>query len=266
MKTTGKIFDIKKYAIHDGPGIRTTVFFKGCPLHCWWCHNPESREVNTEFFVKEYRAGCAVIEFEQAVGQIMTAEEIFEEINKDSIFYDDSGGGVTFSGGEPLLQSEFLSLVLSLTKEHGIHSAVDTSGYVRWDDFNRINDLVDLYLYDLKIMDDTEHLKYVGVSNKTIHDNLKRLVSEGKKVIIRVPLIPGITDTDKNINAICLFLSFLTPLKRIDILPYNIFTKNKYKRFNKLNQLNDLISPSEQEINKIAEKFELFGFETKIGG
>ena len=173
----GKIFDIKRFAIHDGPGIRTTVFMHGCPLNCWWCHNPESiRKISRNNSDSESND-----KFDSACGSVQdplltewTVEKLFGEIQKDKIFFEESGGGVTLSGGEPMLQYEFLQSFLEECRNQDIHTVVDTSGYVPYQYFASINDYVDLYLYDLKIIDEEEHKKFTGVSNKLIIDNLKK--------------------------------------------------------------------------------------------
>jgi len=201
----GTIFDIKKYAIHDGPGIRTTVFFKGCPLRCRWCHNPEGQSSKPEMFVRPSRClkecseclsvcereaisrteispvidrercnscgKCAEVcpaEAIEVVGRQMSVQEVMAEVEKDMIFHDESGGGVTFSGGEPLLQPVFLSTLLEKSKEKDIHTTVDTSGYASFEIMEEIAKNVDLFLYDLKIMDEKKHKEYTGKSNKVI--------------------------------------------------------------------------------------------------
>jgi pyruvate formate lyase activating enzyme len=232
MKKTGQkgvIFDIKRYALHDGPGIRTTVFFKGCPLHCWWCHNPEGILEFPQEVVKlrgEEKTGTEII------GRETTVDELMEEIEKEVVFYDQSGGGVTFSGGEPLMQHDFLREMLTACKQKDIHTAVDTSGYVPFDRIESIKSAVDVFLYDLKIMDLDLHQKYTGSDNHLIIQNLKMLDKRGIKTIIRFPIIPGITDTKKNVNEMRDFLQHFKNINEIDLLPYHRFSEKKYNRLN----------------------------------
>ncbi len=230
----GTIFDIKKFAIHDGPGIRTTVFFKGCPLDCWWCHNPEGRKLETETLSVKPGGDASdscIPARTVVIGRDVSVASVMDEVMKDVIFYDESGGGVTFSGGEPMMQPEFLLVLLQACKENGLNTAVDTSGYAPWDDFKKIYDLIDLFLYDLKLMDDESHVKYTGVSNKLILENLARLSSMGSKVEPRIPLIPGITDTEENLEAIAEFLTPQKNIRHVVLLPYNRLGEDKFRKF-----------------------------------
>lgn len=264
----GIIFDIKRFAIHDGPGIRTIVFFKGCLLNCWWCHNPESIRVLPEIIkINSFNASREPdIEKEELFGRMYSVENLVNEIKKDQIFYDESGGGVTFSGGEPLLQIKFLEMVLQSCKSSGINTAVDTSGYINQHAFTRIYDLTDLFLFDLKIIDDELHQKFTGVSNKTILDNLKILTDRGNEVIVRIPLIPGITDTAKNLSDIASFVMNLKNIRKIDLLPYNEIAEFKYKRFNLPSRLGNLKSQDEEKLNEIKTYFGDLNLEVSLRG
>ncbi|OYT13869.1 MAG: hypothetical protein B6I19_02890 [Bacteroidetes bacterium 4572_114] len=162
----GIVFDIKRFAIHDGPGIRTTIFLKGCPLKCWWCHNPESQDIKTFTDVKTIVLDGAPFEKQEEIGKLMSVEELLEIIEKESVFYDESGGGVTFSGGEPLLQHEFLLEILKALKQKNIHTTVDTCGFAKWEIFEQIIDYTDLFLYDLKHIDQKKHKLFTGADNK----------------------------------------------------------------------------------------------------
>lgn len=228
---TGIIFDLKKYAIHDGPGIRTTVFLKGCPLDCWWCHNPESRRARPEKPARgPMRKRSSLLKTAGGVvGKPCTPDEVLREVEKDTIFYDESGGGVTFSGGEPLMQIEFLQALLEGCRRRGIHTAVDTSGYAPPEYFDRLCDSVDLFLYDLKLINADAHKKYTGVSNHLILENLKRLAARGAAVLPRIPLIPGITDTGENLSRTVFLLRSLDSISRVDLLPYNRIGEGKYE-------------------------------------
>ncbi len=259
--SAGLIFDLQKFAIHDGPGIRTTVFMKGCPLNCWWCHNPEGLRCEPEKIeIKNRRLR------EEFFGQEVSTVELMTEIKKDIIFYEQSNGGVTFSGGEPMNQIEFLDEMLRLCKKNGISTAVDTSGYVPFDYFEKIYDLVDLFLYDLKIMENNLHQKYTGVSNKLILDNLIKLADRGNKIIIRIPIIPYITDSRENLDDIADFLAPLENITDICLLPYNKLGEDKRERFGLANNLGKLATQENEEMNRLAVCFDSSRFRVKIKG
>jgi pyruvate formate lyase activating enzyme len=271
----GLVFDIKRFAVHDGPGIRTTVFFKGCPLSCRWCHNPESRSDDPQESVKHIVLDGKTYEQEEITGREMTVADVMKEVERDRIFYEESGGGVTLSGGEPLCQPDFCEALLKALKEQGFHTALDTSGYALQEEIRRALPYTDLFLYDLKIMDDDEHFKYTGVSNKQILENL-RILSEGKRnVVIRFPVIPEITDLDKNINAITEFLMSLRPHvnntltnspTELHLLPYNALAHNKYRRFQMEDQMEAGMEVSHERLSEITGMFETAGFMVKVGG
>lgn len=299
--TTGTIINIQKYCVHDGPGIRTTVFFKGCPLRCWWCHNPESHNPKHEImFFQERCQGCGVcvkrcpenaIEIKDSVpvwdekkcrlcgkctdfcpnnareyvGQDITKVELMQEIAKDMVFYEESGGGVTFSGGEPLLHADFLSEVLKSCKEKGINTAVETSGYAPWESFEKILGNVDLFLYDLKLMDSEKHKKYMGVGNEVILSNLKKLSSRGANIFARMPIIAGVNDDEEHINEAIKFLSEIKPLQ-VNLLPYHKMGMDKYRRLSKDYKLSGMEKPSDERLAEIADKFNKCGIKTRIGG
>jgi pyruvate formate lyase activating enzyme len=252
MSHKGTIFDIKKFAIHDGPGIRTTVFLKGCPMDCWWCHNPEARDDITGRLAEKTRT--------------ISVNEITTEILKDRVFYDQSGGGATFSGGEPLAQPEFLQALLESCRAHGIHTAVDTCGYAPTEDFEKICDHTELFLYDLKIMNDEQHQKYTGVSNELVLKNLSLLAKKGSKVHVRVPLIPGITDSAENLDAIVEFTGKLPGVNHVSLLPYNRFGEDKRNRFKLSDRLGRLPSQTKEQVEAAAARFVSEGYEVKIGG
>ena len=265
----GKIFDIKKFAIHDGPGIRTTVFFKGCPLDCWWCHNPEGRKLETE--TVSVKRGVDDSDSSnpaktEVIGRDVSVADVMDEVMKDLIFYDQSRGGVTFSGGEPMMQPEFLLMLLQACKENGLNTAVDTSGYAPWDDFEKIYDLVDLFLYDLKIMDDESHSKYTGVSNVLILENLERLLAVGNKVEPRIPLIPGITDTEENLEAIVEFLTPQKNIRHVVLLPYNRLGEDKFRKFDLIYKAGQLSVQTGDELEDKAEIFRSHGYEVRLRG
>ena len=299
---TGEIFDIKKYAIHDGPGIRTTVFFKGCPLSCWWCHNPESLSTATERLYRPERCiGCnqclaacsngAIEELEgqlhwtasacrycrtcakvcpaeavEFVGQTMAVDEVIAEITKDTLFYDQSNGGVTISGGEPLMQPSFLMQLLDACGKLELHRTLDTSGHVDTRTLLEAATRVDLFLYDLKHMDPEKHYRYTGVANETILANLKHLSRQGAGIIIRLPVIPGINADEENIDRTGSFVASLCGDIGISILPYHCAAEGKYRNLGLKNNVADVQRPSEDVIASVARHLESYNLEVKIGG
>ena len=228
---TGNIFNIKRYAIHDGPNIRTTIFFKGCSLSCWWCHNPEGKESAVQF-TQNPRLSFES-EDEQMVplgGWTTSVPELMEEILKDKPFFEQSSGGVTCSGGDPLYQPDFLLELLKTCGAEGIHRAVDTAAYTTSEIIQMIAPETDLWLVDLKHMDDTIHEQHTGVSNKMILENIKLLDSLRAEVRIRIPLIPGINDDDSNLGASAEFIGSLEHINTVDILPYHETAISKYRK------------------------------------
>ncbi len=269
MDVKGIVFDIKKFAVHDGPGMRTTVFLKGCPLDCWWCHNPESRQSGVQQMPNGQVRRCAPIaaqEDSRLVGKEVSAREVMNEIEKDIIFYDESGGGVTFSGGEPLLQPDFLKSMLLACHEQELHTIVDTSGYVPWASLESIRSHTNLFYYDIKLIDDHLHQKYVGVSNRLILSNLEKLVEMEHKVELRIALIPGITDTEENINAIRDYVHKLPGIVGLAILPYNQIGEDKYRRFGMPFRMEGLKRQSSDQLKRIKKEFEVLNKYVNIEG
>ncbi|MBN2796589.1 MAG: glycyl-radical enzyme activating protein [Clostridia bacterium] len=272
----GTIFNIQRYALHDGPGIRTTVFFKGCPLSCKWCHNPESIFFDQELmFYKEQCIRCeccedfslpdrcptkALVE----VGQDLTVDQLMVEILKDKIFYETSGGGVTFSGGEPLFQSHFLLALLKASKEAGLHTVVDTCGYGHIQDYNDINAYVDLYYFDVKHVKEEAHIAGTGVSLTLIQENLKQL-SKMNKVIIRVPLIKEYNDDEETLLSI-MDLAENLKIEEIHFLPYHDYGTHKYERLLNKRELHSYKSPEQSKLDWILEQFSSRTITGKIGG
>jgi pyruvate formate lyase activating enzyme len=269
MTQKGIIFNIQRFALHDGPGIRTTVFFKGCPLRCWWCHNPESHKILPEKF-----DGCNLRRgFDQSfsmnkdeLGKEFSVDELMSEILKDRIFYDESSGGVTFSGGEPLMQPEFLMEALTECKSSGVHTTVDTSGFASVDIIQKAAENTDLFLYDLKLMNDDLHQKYTGVSNQLILKNLIELDQLHKKIIIRIPIIPELTDTNENLFAVRGFISDLKNVIEVSLLPYHKTGEGKYKKYDKENKMNGTETPDTKHLNNIKQFFSELNCKVKIGG
>ena len=218
---TGIVFDIKRGGVKDGPGIRTSVFLKGCPLRCIWCHNPESQAAEIQ----------RAVTTDEVCGREMSVEEVMAEVLRDAVFYRTSGGGVTFTGGEPMLQVDFLKELCAAAREAGVHVAVDTSGYAPWERFAELLPLVDLFLYDLKCMDSEKHARLTGVPNELILENLRRLDAGGAKFWIRCPLVPGLNDTDADLAAIRAFTSPLRHMEKLEICSYHPLGLEKCAKF-----------------------------------
>lgn len=302
--TKGVIFNIQRYSIHDGPGIRTTVFINGCPLRCFWCQNPESQALRPQiFFDSEKCTGCGkcvqacpegAIEIYQErsrtnrelckgrgkctevcpneartlMGRHVTAGEVFKEVNSDAIFYQRSGGGVTLSGGEPLAQPEFAISVLKLCKDAGIHTALDTCGYAKWETLKQVLDYVDLVLYDFKQMDLAKHKKQTGVSNNLILDNARRIYHElSIPMLARVPIVPGFNDSIENIEATANFIATELGISvKVHLLPYHRLGETKYERLEKVNNSVSIQPPSEEHVEELKKIVESFGLTAYLGG
>ncbi len=262
LPISGIIYDIKKYAIHDGPGIRTTVFMKGCPLDCWWCHNPESRDPNPQPRGKMRPVkNLPLLDNENnLIGTRVTTEAVLAEIRKDILFFDESGGGVTFSGGEPLLQPRFLQALLKACKLEGIHTVVDTTGFAPFKSIEMLAPYVDLFLYDIKLLDDTLHRKYIGVSNNRIIENLLKMENAGYPLHIRIPLIPEFTDSKENLESIALFLKERTRIRSVELLPYNSIGESKYERLGLDFRPGKHAMQTEAELERKQDLFRAMGF------
>ena len=245
------IFKIQRYSIHDGPGIRTTLFFQGCPLRCPWCHNPESQKMPGK------------IQAEEMDGLVL---RLMAEIEKDRIFYDDSGGGATFSGGEPLSRPELLFRLLDQCREMEIHTCVDTSGYADAKFLSSLAEKADLILYDLKLMDARAHETLIGKSVFPVLDNLRLLSDRKARVCMRFPLIPGMTDTKANIDAMISFLEKVTIFRKIHILPFHKSGEGKYEALKLKNPMKEINPPSPERVAKVKAEFKSRGFQVIIGG
>jgi len=300
MARDGLVYDIQRYSINDGPGIRTTVFFKGCPLKCLWCDNPESQEpfpqllYSEQLCVRCYRCvkacptGATTISPDGAIeierdrcqacgncvkaclsearaisGRRMTVDEVLEIVKSDRLFYQNSGGGVTASGGEAASQSDFVLELFKRCQECSIDTALDTCGYVSWEALEKILEYTDLVLFDIKHMEPGRHQELTGVSNKLILDNAIRIARKGIPMVIRVPLIPGYTDSIENIKALGEFVSE-AGLTRVDLVPYHQLGESKYRRLCKKYELSGVKPPTEGEVQAIQEILESYRTEVMI--
>ena len=241
----GTIFSIEEFALHDGPGIRTTVFFKGCPLRCAWCHNPEGFSFTPQII--------HTIDGERICGELITAEALADRLAQNAGFFDMTLGGITVTGGEPLAQPEFLAELLSLLHKRGIHTAIETSGYASAEVFKHIVPLTDLILFDIKSMDASIHKKYTGIDNALILINLEWLVRSKAKFIVRLPLIPNVNDSAEQMEAVFETIKDATGLVRVEMLRYHKTAGAKYAMLGMVyNPPFDVHIPV--EINNIFEK------------
>ena len=286
----GLVFNIQRFSLHDGPGLRSTVFMKGCPLHCAWCHNPESQSPQQEFVRLRHRCmscercsdeelanpvviGRGMEDVElcptgalQAVGERMAPQALVDTLLRDRIFFDESRGGVTFSGGEPLQQAGFVTECLRLLQAEGVHTALDTCGFTKWADLRDAAAHANLVLYDLKLMDEARHKAVTGVSNELILQNLRALTEVHSNIWIRVPVIPGVNDDAENLTATAAFLHNLPGIRQVDLLPYHATGEAKFARVGKDYLLHGTSSPGSAELDTLAAHFRARGLTAHIGG
>lgn len=304
MLNLPNIINIQKYSIHDGDGIRTTIFFKGCPLSCLWCHNPESQNYGEELMYNgEKCTGCmacidicpqkaiskeenqvftdrnkcnlckACIDYcvnnaREFVGKEYKVAQLVKEAEKDRMFYEESGGGITLSGGEVMTQNmDYIEELLKKLKKKGYNIAIDTCGQAPYENYTRVLNYVDTFLYDIKLMDNEKHIKYIGKSNKLILDNLKKLSEARANINIRIPLVESINTDDESIEDFIKFLKNNINVKKINLLPYHNTGKSKYERLQKVYEGVNFEAPSKERMDTIKDKFEKAGFiNIKIGG
>jgi len=264
----GLIFSIKKYSVHDGPGIRVTFFMKGCPLSCRWCHNPEGISPLQESVVQTRKVGDKEFHVAETAGKYYDVEELLEIAGKDRIFIQKKEGGITFSGGEPLMQPEFLLEALTAFRENGYHTAVDTSGYSSPENFRTILPFTDLFLFDIKHLDELKHIELTGVSNTGILENFRLILKSGRDIMVRIPVVPGINDDDEHLKQLRGFLSEAAcfNLRKISLLPYHTIGSSKYRNLNLIYRMNDTKQPSPERMKELKEYFSATGIKVKIGG
>lgn len=298
----GQVFNIQRFSVHDGPGIRTAVFLKGCPLSCVWCHNPEGISPRPEILMTPSRCiGCGEcvatclqglpVPFEsptdeeaqsclrcgacaeacptearQVAGRSMSVEEVVEVVLKDRIFFDDSGGGVTFSGGEPLRQAGFLRAALQACRVRGLHTAVDTCGLASAEELLSVAEITDLFLFDVKMMDDDKHRRFTGVSNRQILANLEALGRAERRIWMRVPVIPGVNDDAENLEATAKLAASIPSVERVCLLPYHPLGESKSRRLDRGSSPPHLEAPTRGEMQNLVELVEAEGIAASIGG
>jgi pyruvate formate lyase activating enzyme len=298
---TGIVFDIQRYSVHDGPGIRTVVFLKGCPLRCRWCSNPESQQAESELAIngslclccgqcitacpqKALSAGAHQPELDKSLcngcglcqqvcagkalklfGEEKTVEEVLEVVNKDRPFYRRSGGGMTLSGGEPAMQPQFAAELLREAGRTGLNTNVETCGYAPWDSLWSLLRESDLVYYDLKHVNDKKHKEHTGTSNKIILENLLRLSEKKRPLVVRIPLIPGFNNDDVSIGQIASFIKELAHVDRLGLLPYHAYGKGKYAMLGREYLLPDVKPPSEEEVARAKKQLEDAGFRVEVG-
>jgi len=300
MSKTAAIFNIQRFSIHDGPGIRTTIFFKGCPLACQWCHNPESQSFRPEVLYYEERcrhcgdcaaacpqnnihlsdgvlttgdqcASCGtcaqacVADARRAAGRMVTVPELLAEVEKDLVFFDDSAGGVTLSGGEPASQAEFAIDFLEACRDDGIHTAIETCGVAGLETFLRLASSADEVFFDLKFIDRDAHRRYTGASNTIILRNLKAILDAGIRPVVRIPVIPGINDSAAETAHFAWYLAGLT-VGRVELLPFHRVGQEKHRRLGRLCLAADVQEPSPDEMAHFQDVLSSAGIEVSIGG
>jgi pyruvate formate lyase activating enzyme len=299
---TGLVFNIQRCSLHDGPGVRTTVFLKGCPLRCLWCHNPESQSPRPELIVHPDRCvrcgacwdacprerrdmprvaplldnshctGCGQCvdgcphDARQLDARRMTVQQVLAEVLRDRIFYDDSGGGVTVSGGEPLMQADFVQSLLAACRTAGIATAVDTCGDAPREQLLATAALADLFLYDITLMDERRHRQATGVSNRRILDNLQALAAVHRQIWIRVPLVPGFNDEVADLTAIARLAAVTPAVRQVHLLPYHNWGLHKRRRTDTLDRLAAVSPPSPEAVARAAEPFQTLGLDVRFGG
>ncbi len=258
LAVTGRIFDIQRFSTHDGPGVRTLVFLKGCPLRCRWCCNPESQSYD----IQQMTQGGKV----KTVGRDVTVGEALQEILRDRPYYRRSGGGVTLSGGESLWQPDFAAALLTACKENGINTAIETTGFAEPAVIERVLPLLDLVLMDIKHTDSRKHEEFTTRPNEKILQNARLIAEKASKLIIRVPVIPGFNDTEGEIDAIAAFAASLPRVNEIHLLPYHRMGRDKYDGLSRPYLMGDVEPPPAAHMERLAQVAQRHGLIVKIGG
>lgn len=256
--TKGRIFDIQRFSIHDGPGIRTIVFLKGCPLRCKWCCNPESQRFEIEQMTMNGKV--------KTVGRDVTAGEVIDEVERDRMYYKRSGGGLTLSGGETLTQPDFAVALLALAHERGITTAIESTGFADFSVIERILPHLDLYLMDIKHINSDKHKAFTGQPNDKILANAQRIARSPVKLIIRTPVVPGFNDTEEEIGAIARFAASLPGVEEMHLLPYHRIGSDKYKGLGREYSLSHIEPPPQDHMQKLLEVVNKCGVRGQIGG
>ena len=256
----GRIFDIQRYSIHDGRGIRTIVFLKGCVLRCRWCCNPESQEYAIQTMMVHGKP--------KTMGQDITVGEVMDIVEKDRTYYRRSGGGMTLSGGESLCQPEFAKALLKEAKERGIHTAMESTACAKYEVIEGLLPYLDQYLMDIKHMDSAKHKAFTGQPNELILENATKIAASGKtELIIRVPVVPTFNDTEAEIEAIARFASKLNVVKQIHLLPYHRLGQDKYEGLGRKYLMKDIVPSTDEHMKKLVERAEkVSGLHCQIGG
>ena len=258
LEIKGRIFDIQRFSVHDGGGIRTIVFLKGCPLRCKWCCNPEGQHYDIE---KMTLGGK-----EKIVGRDVTVGEIIDVIERDRVYYRRSGGGLTLSGGECLAQPDFAVALLKAAKERGINTAIESTGFADFSVISRYLPYLDIYLMDIKHMNSAKHKEFTSQPNEKILENARKITNAGTRLIVRTPVIPTFNDTKEEIAAIAEFARSLRGVKEMHILPYHRIGMDKYKGLGREYSLTGFDPPSKELMNELLEVVESYGLKGQIGG
>ena len=258
LNEKGRIFDIQRFSVHDGPGIRTIIFLKGCMLRCKWCCNPESQEYAVQSMVTDGKT--------KIIGRDVTVKEVLEDITKDRVYYRRSGGGVTLSGGECFCQPEFSKAILQASKENGINTAVESTSCVEYSKIKPALEYIDYYLMDIKHMNSAKHKEYTGVGNERILENAKFLAKDAKSLTIRVPVIPGVNDSDLEIRDIAEFAASLGTVKELHLLPYHRLGTDKYKGLGRTYEMAHAELHSRERTEELKNIAERTGLTVLIGG
>lgn len=254
----GRIFNIQKFSVHDGPGIRTIVFLKGCAFRCRWCCNPESQNFDIENITVDGKT--------KVVGKDVTVGEVMDEIVKDLPYYIRSGGGVTLSGGESLLQPDFAVGILQACNDLGIHTAMESTGFAPFETIERYLEYLDLYLMDIKHINPEKHKEFIGKTNERVLENARKIAKKANKLIIRVPVIPTFNDTEEEIREIAEFTKSLETVQELHLLPYHPYGSDKYKALGREYTMSHIVPPNDEKMQSLLNVVNSVGLKGQIGG